>query len=515
MGYFRSKKKPTMEISIKRAFFSLYDKKKGEPLLKILHKFGVEIFASEGTKKYFLSLGIPVKSIEEYTGFPQILKGRVKTLHPKIYGGILFRRGDKEDEETIKKYSILNFDLVCVDLYPFEKEPSIENIDIGGVSLLRAAAKNYRYVVPIYSSEVFPEVIRELNQNQGKIPASFSKKLAKECFYYTSYYDSLIARFLEEEKEEFSPFYTVGMRNPMLLRYGENPHQKGVFYATFENNFWEKLQGKELSYNNLLDIHSACCLLEEFTYPTCCIIKHNLPCAVVENREGLKQHALLERALQSDPISFFGGIVAFNEELKEETAEILSRHFFEVVIAPSYSEEARKILEKKPSLRVIQIKEKKKPSWEIRSALGGYLLQERDQELFPSSEISIPTKKKPSEKDLEELFFAFKVVKHVRSNAVVFSKNFQTIGIGSGQASRVDAVYAAMEKARRSGFSLKDSYLASEAFFPFPDSITLAAGAGVRAIIQPGGSIRDQEVIQEADKYSIAMVFTHRRHFKH
>ncbi|MCX7845292.1 MAG: bifunctional phosphoribosylaminoimidazolecarboxamide formyltransferase/IMP cyclohydrolase [Dictyoglomaceae bacterium] len=496
------------------ALISVYNKEGIRNFAKELYKLGYEIIATSSTAKEILKENIPVHEISEITGFSELIGGRVKTLHPKIFAGILARRNKKEDLEELNINNIPLIDIVVCNLYPFSEvikkedvtmEEILENIDIGGVSLLRAGAKNYPYVLVVSSPEDYQEVIEKLNSNQ--VDENFRKKMAIKTFSYTSYYDQIISNFLSKN---ISSILNLSLRKELELRYGENPHQKAGYYLLpYQKIPWEKLQGKELSYNNLLDLDSAWNLITEFSEPACVIIKHNNPCGVAESSSLL---SAFRKAYESDPISAYGGIVACNFTIDEDCAREMSKYFFEVIIAKDITESARKIFEKKKNLRVLIYKEDQynKNPWEIRSLKTGFLIQDFND--FLINEFEVKTSKKTNEKDLEELIFALKVVKHTKSNAIVVSKNKTTLGIGAGQMNRVDSVKIALEKA---GEKAKDAYLASDAFFPFPDSIELAGKYGIRAIIQPSGSIRDEEVIKKAEELGIILVMINLRHFRH
>ncbi|MEN2984703.1 MAG: bifunctional phosphoribosylaminoimidazolecarboxamide formyltransferase/IMP cyclohydrolase [Dictyoglomaceae bacterium] len=491
---------------------SVYNKEGIRKFAKELYNLGYEIIATHSTAKELLKENIPVHEISEFTGFSELIGGRVKTLHPKIFAGILARRNKEEDLEELRKNNIPLIDIVVCNLYPFSEvikkkdvtmEEVLENIDIGGVSLLRASAKNYPYVLVISSPEDYQEVIERLKNNQ--IDETFRKKLAIKAFSYTSFYDQIITNFLSND---FPDIINISLKKELELRYGENPHQKASYYLLpYQKMPWEKLQGKELSYNNLLDLDSAWNLIIEFSEPACAIIKHNNPCGVSESSHPV---SAFRKAYESDPISAYGGIVACNFTIDDECAIEMSKYFFEVIIAKNITESARKIFEKKKNLRVLIYKEDNKNPWEIKSLKTGFLIQEFNNSLI--NEYEVKTSKKPNEKDLEELIFALKVVKHTKSNAIVVSKNKTTLGIGAGQMNRVDSVKIALEKA---GEKAKDAYLASDAFFPFPDSIELAGKYGIKAIIQPSGSIRDEEVIKKAEELGIILVMINLRHFRH
>lgn len=496
------------------ALISVYNKEGIKDFARNLNELGYKIIATSSTAKEISKDNIYVHEISEFTGFSELIGGRVKTLHPKIFAGILARRDKKEDLEELERNNIPLIDIVVCNLYPFSHvikkenvtlEEALENIDIGGVSLLRASAKNFPYVLVVSSPEDYDEVIDRLREN--KVDGEFRRKMAIKAFFYTSLYDQNITNFL---LGNFSESINITLRKELNLRYGENPQQKSAFYLLLHQKLpWEKLQGKELSYNNLLDIDSAWNLVKEFSNPACVIVKHNNPCGVSESSSPI---SAFKRAYESDSVSAFGGIVACNFTIDEECAEEMSKYFFEVIIAKDITENARKIFGKKKNLRVLLYREDEdnKNPWEIRALRTGFLIQEFNDSLI--NEYEIKTSKKPSEKDMEELIFALKVVKHTKSNAIVVSKEKQTLGIGAGQMNRVSAVKIALEKA---GENAKDAYLASDAFFPFPDSIELAGKFGIKAIIQPSGSIRDEEVIAKAEELGIILVMIPIRHFRH
>jgi len=495
------------------SLISVYDKTGIENLCLELTNHGYQIIATSSTAKYLREKGFEVKEVSEYTGFKELIGGRVKTLHPKIFAGILARRDKKEDIEELQKENIPLIDIVVCNLYPFAKviskkdvslEEALENIDIGGVSLLRAAAKNFPYVLVVPSPEDYEKVIQYLRENRDDI--EFRREMAIKAFSITSIYDQTISSYLSQE---FYENINLNLSKKLDLRYGENPQQKAGFYTLpYQEIPFEKLQGKELSYNNLLDMDSAWNLVKEFTEPTVAIIKHNNPCGVASDDDLTK--AFL-KALESDPVSAYGGIIACNFILDENTAKEITKSFFEVIVVPGITEEAKNILSTKKNLRVLIYKENiPENPFEIRSLRRGFLIQTFNNVLMNNYEVK--TSLKPDEKDMEELLFALKVVKHVKSNAIVVSKNKQTLGIGAGQMNRVNSVKIALEQA---GEKAKGAYLASDAFFPFPDSITLAAQYGIKAVIQPSGSIRDEEVIKEAEKNGIILVMIDIRHFRH
>lgn len=511
----------------KRALISVSDKTDLDFFAKELYALGYEIISSSGTAKYIKSIGIPVLEVSEITGFPEILDGRVKTLHPKIHGGILAIRDNEKHIKQLEENDITPIDIVAINLYPFEAtlkkgadlDELIENIDIGGPALVRASAKNYKFVAIIVDPEDYKIVIEELKNNR-EISIQTKKKLALKAFRHTAIYDSIISNVLNEKfeiNEKFPEELTIPVRKKQTLRYGENPHQEAALYISpIEDKFSiagaEILQGKEMSYNNYLDVESAVSLIKEFEEIAAVIVKHNNPCGVAIADNIVDAYKI---AFSRDPKSAFGGIVALNRKVNLELSKALTETFLEVVIAPDYTDEALEILKSKKNLRVVKINNffEEDKGLDYRRISGGLLLQDKDKQLY--KELQIVTERKPTEKELEDLIFAFKVVKHVKSNSVVIAKDKKTLGIGAGQTSRVDSLETAIKKAQEFGFDLEGSVLASEAFFPFRDSIDYAAKYGIKAVIQPGGSIRDKEVIQACNEHNIAMIFTNMRHFKH
>ncbi|MVT13840.1 MAG: bifunctional phosphoribosylaminoimidazolecarboxamide formyltransferase/IMP cyclohydrolase [Euryarchaeota archaeon] len=490
-----------------RVLISVSDKRGIEDLAREIISLGGEIFATSGTRSYLSSRGINIKGIEELTNFPEILEGRVKTLHPAIFGGILAR---SDQLEEIKRLSIKSIDMVIVNLYPFENTEKvenklIENIDIGGVSLIRAAAKNYERVTVVVDPDDYPEIIKELKENR-EVSIEKRRELAIKAFYHTSRYDSIIMNTLWGlYHKELSPYFSIAGSEKIKLRYGENPHQEAKYYS-IQDLPWELLRGKEISYNNILDMESAWDLVNEFKEPAVAIIKHNSPCGVALGKNIIDAY---EKALSSDPMSAYGGIVGVNETVDIEFAEKLRGTFYEVIVAPEFTREAIDLFARyKKDLRVV-LYHGNGNDISFRSSAGGFLVQRKGDD---SIEIKYVTSKRPDDAQMRDLIFAWNVVKHVKSNAIVIAKNGMTVGIGAGQMSRVDAVRVAVMKSM--GRS-EGSVLASDAFFPFPDDIEEAARAGIRAIIQPGGSKRDDEVISAAERFGIAMVFTGKRFFRH
>lgn len=510
---------------MKRAIISVYDKRGIVEFSKELKKLGWEIVSTGGTKKTLEASGIDVIDIEDVTNFREVFDGRVKTLNPYIHGGILFRRDNEEDVKTLEELNIVPIDLVVNNLYPFKEtllkegvshSEIIENIDIGGPSMIRAAAKNYKFVTTVVDPIDYELVLEELN-NKGETTLETRKYLARKVFQYTAQYDALIANYFNELDEIIFPEkLTITFDNKKELRYGENPHQKAAFYKDIFSSkgvigACEQLHGKELSFNNINDSNGALEILKEFEEPTVVAVKHANPCGIGSGETLIEAY---EKAYECDPKSIFGGILAINREVNEDVAKKINEIFIEIVIAPSYSEEALKILKSKKNIRILRLPEimtKDEKSLDMKRVVGGLLVQERDTILL-KDELKVVTNRKPTEEEMEDLLFAWKAVKHVKSNSVVIAKNKGTIGIGMGQVNRVWAVEGAIE---HSGEKVKGSVLASDGFFPFDDSVKALGKAGVTAIIQPGGSIRDEETIKAANEMNIAMVFTGMRHFKH
>lgn len=512
----------------RRALLSVYDKTGVVELAMFLLENEFEIISSGGTRKHLKENGIESTSIESVTGFPQMLDGRVKTLHPNILAGVLAKR-ISEHEQQLTDHQINTIDLVVVNLYPFEEtikkenctlNEAIEQIDIGGPTLLRSAAKNHEFITVLNSPDQYSLFMSDFSQNVNNTSLKFRKECAAKVFYKTSQYDALIAKYLSSDNTDTEhdslPDLNAG-KKVQDLRYGENPHQKAAFYSFSEslplNNF-RQIHGKELSYNNILDLNAALAIVSEFSENVSVILKHNNPCGV---GTGLTSNEAFSKALSTDPLSAFGGIIGFNELVDLETAESISKSFFECILAPGYTDEALERLQKKKNLRLIAYdpNEKDLCSDEIRIIQGGFLIQNKDDGVIDISNCEVVTKRKPTESEMQALDFSWKIVKHVKSNAIVFSEKDRLIGVGAGQMSRVDSTDVAIMKAQNAGLSLKGTVVASDAFFPFKDAIESLAKAGATAIIQPGGSIRDEEVIKEADENNITMVFTKMRHFKH
>lgn len=510
---------------MKRVLISVYDKEGIVDFALELEKLGWEIISTGGTSKVLKEAGIDVIDISEITKFPEILDGRVKTLHPNIHGGILSRRHDERDVETLKDLNISTIDMVVNNLYPFEEtvnkegssqEEIIENIDIGGPSMIRAAAKNYKDVTVVMDYGDYEKVLNQLKLN-GDTTLELRRSLAGKVFQYTAFYDSLISEYFNQINSiDFPETMTLSFKDGKNLRYGENPHQKAKVYKETSNLEGtilgaDQLHGKELSFNNINDGNGTLEMLKEFEEPTVVAVKHANPCGIGSGKDLLEAY---NKAYESDKISIFGGIIGANREIDEKVAKKINEIFVEIVMAPSFTEEALNILSSKKNIRILQIPNIMKsdyPSYDIKKVLGGILIQERNTDLL-NEDLEIVTKRKPTEEEMEDLLFGWKSVKGVKSNGVLLVKDKGTIGIGMGQVNRIWAVEAAIKRGEE---KTAGSVLASDGFFPFKDSIETLAKAGVRAIIQPGGSLRDEESIIEADKNDIAMVFTGMRHFKH
>ncbi|MDD4991672.1 MAG: bifunctional phosphoribosylaminoimidazolecarboxamide formyltransferase/IMP cyclohydrolase [Paludibacter sp.] len=501
---------------IKRALVSVYHKDKLDIIIKKLHAEGVEFISTGGTQSFIESLDIPCRAVEDLTGYPSILGGRVKTLHPKVFGGILNRRDLELDKAQIAEYEIPEIDLVIVDLYPFEAtvaagadEPTtIEKIDIGGISLIRAAAKNYNDVVIVASQDQYEPLFDIISANGAVTSLEERRWFAKEAFAVSSHYDSAIFNYFDGQEESA---FRYSENSSKVLRYGENPHQRGVFFGKFDDMF-EQLQGKEISYNNLLDIDAAVNLINDFEDITFAILKHNNACGIA-SRPVLVD--AWQDALAGDPVSAFGGVLITNAIIDKATAEEMNKIFFEVVIAPDYDLEALEILGQKKNRIILIIKEAKAKTQQFRSILNGVLVQDKDSHTETADHLKVVTEKAPTDEEIEDLLFANKIVKHTKSNAIVFAKNKQMCSSGVGQTSRVDALNQAIDKAEAFKFDLKGAVMASDAFFPFPDCVQIASEAGITAVIQPGGSINDKLSIENCNENGLAMVTTGFRHFKH
>lgn len=526
-------------VKVKRALISVFDKKNLDFFVKGLDRLGIEIISTGGTARFIEGLGVNVKEVSKYTGFPEILDGRVKTLHPKIHGALLFIRDNPAHIKQIKEHNIEPIDMLVVNLYPFEQtikksdvsiKEAIENIDIGGPTMLRSAAKNFKSVAVVCDPNRYEEILKELMENNHTLNTDICKKLALEVFEHTAYYDALIAQYIrqnllsDDSDKIFPELFTLGLRRSQYLRYGENPHQKAVYYKFPVRvnpgvSTAIQLSGKELSFNNILDLDAAFTIVSEFDEPAVSIIKHNNPCGVA-CADTLKK--AFKDALNTDRVSAFGSIVGANQRVDVDTAKTILKEadFVECIIAPSYEEKALEVLRSRRNLRILEvpnldienISNNLSGELDIKKVSGGILIQEIDRGQISEEDLKVVTKTRPTKAQFKSLIFGFKVVKFVKSNAIVLTKGTKTVGIGAGQMSRVDSVFIATKKAGKSAIG---SCLASDAFFPKPDSIFVAKRAGIRAIIQPGGSIQDNEVIKAANRCGIAMVFTGQRHFRH
>ncbi len=504
---------------IKRALISVYYKDGLEEIVRELAGNGIEILSTGGTFDFIQSLGVPVKTVESVTGYPSILGGRVKTLHPKVFGGILNRRDNATDQSQIAEYDIPSIDLVIVDLYPFEeyvaagasKEAIIEKIDIGGISLIRGAAKNYNDVVIVPSKDSYAPLLSILKENGAKTTLEQREYFATQAFLVSSHYDTAIFSYFNSLQPEPAKSFSKSITGCKELRYGENPHQKGFYYGA-DNSLPVQLHGKEISYNNLLDIEAAVELISDFEETSVAIIKHNNACGCASAETLL---GAWEKALEADPVSAFGGIIVANREVDAATAEQMNKIFFEVVIAPAYSAEALEILKSKKNRIILENKDVKPSAVKFRSLLGGVLEQARDSYVETPADLKPATNAQPKAEEIEDLIFANKLVKHSKSNAIVLAKGKQMLASGIGQTSRVDALKQAIAKAKSFNFDLNGAVMASDAFFPFADCVEIAANEGIKTVIQPGGSIRDNESIEWCNNNGVAMVFTGVRHFKH
>jgi phosphoribosylaminoimidazolecarboxamide formyltransferase/IMP cyclohydrolase len=515
------------EVQVSRALLSVSDKTGIVEFARGLAELGIEIVSTGGTAGALEEAGVQVRSITDLTGFPEIMDGRVKTLHPKLYAGMLALRDDPAHLLAADEHEVEFVDLVCVNLYPFERTASrrgvpesevVENIDIGGPTMIRAAAKNRQYAAPVVSPESYDAVLDELRESDRRLSPATRESLAAEAFAYTARYDTAIARWFQERGEGFPPLLVRAFEKVFDLPYGENPHQRAAYYAQVGArahvlSMVSQLGGKELSFNNLLDLDAARALLAEFEIPACVIVKHNNPCGVALASDAIEAY---QRALACDPMSAFGGIVCLNQRVDKRLAETLVKQFIEVLFAPGYDEDAFEVLCSKPNMRILDDQERRVARMldpGLRQVNGGMLVQDRDVDLEERAEMQVVSERQPTEAEWGEALFAWKVCKHVRSNAIVVSRELASVGVGAGQMSRVDSVRIALEKA--GGSDLNGAALASDAFFPFPDSVELATEAGVGVIIQPGGSMRDNLVTEAVDKAGAAMIFTSRRHFRH
>jgi phosphoribosylaminoimidazolecarboxamide formyltransferase/IMP cyclohydrolase len=501
---------------IKSALVSVYHKDGLDRILNLLNDNGVTLISTGGTQSFIESLGIPCKSVESLTGYPSILGGRVKTLHPKVFGGILTRRDNESDKNQIEQYEIPEIDLVIVDLYPFEQTVAsgasdadiIEKIDIGGISLIRGAAKNFNDVVIVASKAQYQPLLEILENNGAKTSLKERRWFAKEAFAVSSHYDSAIFNWFDS-KENSALRLCEDSR--CSLRYGENPHQQASFYGDF-NKMFDKLHGKEISYNNLLDIDAAVSLINDFDEPTFAILKHNNACGIASRATIAEAWTA---ALACDPVSAFGGVLIANGTIDEAVAEEINKIFFEVIIAPEYTEKALETLKCKKNRIILVAKDLSLPATRYRSALNGILAQQADANVETEKDFRNVTSLQPTQAQIEDLVFANKIVKHSKSNAIVLAKGKQLCASGIGQTSRVDALRQAIEKARSFDFDLKGAVMASDAFFPFADCVEIAREAGIEAVVHPGGSVRDQDSVDYCDKHNMAMVMTGIRHFKH
>ena len=512
---------------IERALISVFDKGGLDVFARGLHELDVEIVASGGTAAYVGELGIPVIRVDELTDVPELLGGRVKTLHPRIHAAILARRDREDDVAALADYDIEPFDLVCVNLYPFRQvaarkdvreEDAVEMIDIGGPAMLRAAAKNFEHVAPICTPERYESILEEL-RDRGDLGFATRRELAAEAFSHTAAYEASIATWFSD-RESFPDRLIVSLEKDRQLKYGENPHQRAAYYAEAGVRRHllsrvEQLGGRELSFNNLNDLEAARSLLREFTVPACVIVKHANPCGCAL-AAGIEQ--AYEKALAADPVSAYGGVVVLNRRIERPLAARLGEQFLELVLAPTYADDALRLLQEKGAVRILEDRERRGATpgeRDFRRVLGGMLVQDADSDVDDREGMKVVTVRRPDEATWGDLLFAWRVAKHVSSNAIVLAKELQTLGIGAGQMSRVDAARIAVEKARELGHDLAGATLASDAFFPFPDGPELALEAGIGAIIQPGGSKRDSEVVDVVERAGASMVFTSRRHFRH
>ena len=501
---------------ISTALISVYYKDKLEPIVKKLNELNVKILSTGGTKQFIEDRGIEVQSVEDLTTYPSILGGRVKTLHPKIFGGILARRQEENDLKQLNQYQIPEIDLVIVDLYPFEEtvksgasdQEIIEKIDIGGVSLIRAAAKNFGDVLVVSNRDQYSGLLKLLEEKAGSTGLDDRRKYALEAFQNTSHYDTMIFSYFD--KDNYTAF-KQSLYPARKLRYGENPHQQGFFFGNFDDMF-DQLHGKEISYNNLLDIDAAVCLIMEFDEPTVAILKHNNACGLASRPRLIDAW---KAALAGDPVSAYGGVIITNVLIDSESAEEINKLFFEVIIAPSYEEESLGILKQKKNRMILVQKSAEIQDRLSRTILNGAVVQDRDVYSESEKDLKVVTDVAPGKDVIADLLFANKIVKHSKSNAIVLAKNGQLIASGVGQTSRVDALKHSIEKAGSFNFDLHGAVMASDAFFPFSDSVEIAYNAGIMAVIQPGGSVKDQDSIDFCNKKKMSMVFTGIRHFKH
>lgn len=514
------------EVQVRRALLSVSDKRGIVDFARGLADLGVEIVSTGGTAKELASAGLSVRAIDDFTGFPEIMDGRVKTLHPKLYAGLLAVRDNPEHLAATADNDIEFVDLVCVNLYPFERTAAkrgvgdaevIENIDIGGPTMIRAAAKNFAFSAVVVNPESYDAILQELGEADGKLSLETREALAAEAFATTARYDTAISRWFGEKNEDFPPQYVRAYEKVTDLTYGENPHQRAAYYSqvgarTHLLSMVKQHHGKQLSFNNLLDLEAARAMAREFEVPTTAIVKHNNPCGVALGGGALESY---KNAFDCDPVSAYGGVIALNRRIDRATAEALSQQFIEVLIAPGYDDDALEVLTQKKNIRILEDGERRSPvlgELEVKQVNGGLLIQDRDTARDGRDAMEVVTAKRPTDAEWEDLLFCWRVAKQVKSNAIVLVSGLKTIGIGAGQMSRVDSVRLSLEKCR---VDPAGSVLASDAFFPFADGPELAVEAGITAVIQPGGSIRDDEVVAAADAAGIAMVMTRRRHFRH
>jgi phosphoribosylaminoimidazolecarboxamide formyltransferase/IMP cyclohydrolase len=515
------------DVHVSRALLSVSDKTGIVEFARGLAALGIELVSTGGTARELQSAGLQVRTITDLTGFPEIMDGRVKTLHPKLYAGLLAVRDNPEHMRAASEQNVEFVDLVCVNLYPFERTAAvrgvsdadvIENIDIGGPTMIRAAAKNHAYTVPVVSPESYDAVLDELRESDRRLSPTTRENLAAEAFSYTARYDTAITRWFQERREPGFPSLMVrAFEKTLELPYGENPHQRAAYYAqvgarTHVLSMVSQLGGKPLSYNNVLDLDAARLLVDEFQIPACVIVKHNNPCGVAVGATPIEAY---HRAFACDPLSAYGGVICFNRRVDQELAEALTGQFIEVLFARGYDDEALETLCVKPNLRILDDRERRTPDLlepYLRQVMGGMLVQDRDADLEERDAMQVVSERRPTEAEWEEMLFAWRVCKHVRSNAIVLSKGLASVGIGAGQMSRVDSVRIAIEKSQT---KLTGAAMASDAFFPFADGPQLAIEAGVQAIIEPGGSKRDPDVVAACDAAGVVLVFTDRRHFRH
>ncbi len=501
---------------IKNALISVYHKEGLDEIIKTLDQLSINIYSTGGTYDFIKNIGIEAKTVESLTSYPSILGGRVKTLHPKVFGGILGRRELEDDQKQMAEYEIPEIDLVIVDLYPFEEtvaaggtnQEIIEKIDIGGISLIRAAAKNYKDVLIVSTQKLYEPFLNLLKEKQGETSEEDRKFYAAQAFNVSSHYDTAIFNYFNQDELDV---FKQSIQESKTLRYGENPHQKGFYFGKLDEVF-EQLHGKEISYNNLIDLDAAVSLIKEFEEPTFAILKHNNACGLA-TRQNLTE--AWKDALAGDPLSAYGGVLITNREIDLATAEEMNKLFFEIVLAPGYEKNALEVLKSKKNRIILLAKSFDFENKQFRSALNGALVQDKDLKIENKADLKTVTKAEPTDQEIEDLLFANIIVKHTKSNTIVLAKNGQLVASGVGQTSRVDALKQAIEKAGSFGFDLNGAVMASDAFFPFADSVEIAHKAGIKAVIQPGGSVRDQKSIDFCDENNMTMVFTGTRHFKH